>query len=40
MLTNDSNEKVDDFISSERAFTFTNGLKGTPAYSKKFYLMF
>lgn len=32
MLTSDSNEKVNRFISSERAFTLMNELKETPAY--------
>ena len=36
MLTNDSNEKVKDFIFSDRGFTLMNGLKGTLAYWKKF----
>ena len=34
MLTSDSNEKVNRFISSERAFTLMNELKETPAYWK------
>lgn len=36
MLSNDFNEKVNDSISSEKAFTFMNGIKGTPAYWEKF----
>lgn len=36
MLTNDSNEKVKDFIFSDRGFTLMNGYKGTLAYWKKF----
>lgn len=35
MLTSDSNEKVNRFISSERAFTLMNGLKETPTYWKR-----
>ena len=36
MLASDFNEKVNDSISSDKAFTFMNGIKGTPAYWKKF----
>ena len=36
MLSSDFNEKVNDSISSEKAFTFMNGIKGTPAYWEKF----
>ena len=39
MLTSDFNEKIEDFISSDRALTFINSIKGTPAYWKMFYLM-
>ena len=36
MLASDFNEKVNDSISSDKVFTFVNGIKGTPAYWKKF----
>ena len=36
MLTSDFNEKIKDFISSDRAFTFMNGIKRTLVYWIRF----
>ena len=36
MLSNNFNEKVQEFIASDQAFTFMHSIKGTPAYWKKF----
>ena len=36
MFSSNFKDKVKDFIASDQAFTFTNGIKGTPAYWKKF----
>ena len=36
MLSSNFKDKVKDFIASDQAFTFMNGIKGTPAYLKKF----
>ena len=36
MLCSNFKEKVKDFIASDQAFTFMSGIKGTPAYWKKF----
>ena len=36
MLSNNVKDKVKDFIASGEAFTFMNGIKGKPAYLKKF----
>ena len=36
MLCSNFKEKVKDFIASDKAFTFMSGIKGTPAYWKKF----
>ena len=36
MLTSDFTEIVNDSISSDKAFTFMNNIKGTPEYQQKF----
>ena len=36
MLTSDFTEIVNDSVSSDKAFTVMNGIKGTPAYQQKF----
>ena len=36
MLSSNSKDKVKDFIASDQAFTFVNGIKEAPAYWKKF----
>ena len=36
LLTSNFNEKIKNFISSDRAFTFMNGVKRNPAFSKTF----
>ena len=38
MPSKDFNEKVKEFIATDRAFSFMNTIKGTPAYWKKFLL--
>ena len=38
MLSKHFNENVKEFISTDRAFSFMNTIKGTPAYWKKFLL--
>ena len=36
MFSGNFNEKVNEFIANDQAFTFMNSIKGTPAYWKKF----
>ena len=36
MLSSNFNEKVNEFIARDQAFTFINCIKGTQAYQKKF----
>ena len=31
-LSSNFKDKLEDFIASDQAFIFTNGIKGTPAY--------
>ena len=40
MFSSSFKYKVKYFIASDQAFTFMNGIKGTPGYWKNFYLMF
>ena len=35
MLSSNFKDKVNDFIANDQAFTFINGIKGTPAYWEK-----
>ena len=40
MLDSDFNEKVNDSIYSDKAFTFMNGIKEPQHIGKSFYLMY